>query len=253
VRPRSEARIRPDDSALLAGRGHYTTARVSAGRTLWVDRHLARLVADARRLGLPAVDEHTVRAAFGELARAAFGEGDGAIRLQHSCDAAGRAHWLGVPRRLGDEPDTWRTIRAPFAHEGPRPWSGVKTTDTLAYTLAREAARGHGAQDALFADTAGRLIEGTRTNLFVVLEDGRWATPDLCRGGVAGLAREVVLEATDAFAVRDIGFDALLRAREVVAVNALRGGRPIVELDGKPIGAAHGPALEQVNELLGLR
>lgn len=253
MRPRSEAQLRADDSALLDGRGHYTTARVSTGKTLWVDRHVARLADDARRLELPAIDEHTVRAVFAELAAAAFGSGDGAIRLQHSRDSAGQAHWLGVPRLLGDEPETWRAIRAPHAHEGPQPWSGIKTTNTLGYALARDAARRVGAQDALFADAAGRLIEGTRTNLFVVLEDGRWATPDLSRGGVAGLARDVVLEHTDAFAVRDIDFGALSTAREVVAVNSLRGGRAVVELDGQPIGAADGPALEQLNALLELR
>ena len=237
---------------LLDGVGHYTTARVRSGATLWVERHVARLAADARRLGLPGVDEQMACSAFAELAPAAFGTGDGAIRLQHSRDAAGRSRLLGVPRLLGDEPEAWRSIRAPLAHEGARPWSGIKTTNTLAYTVALEAARARGAQDALFADDAGRLIEGSRCNLFVVLEDGTWATPDLARGGVAGLARETVLEASDQFAVRDIAFHALLRAREVVAVNSLRGGRAVIELDGAPIGTPTGPALERVNQLLDL-
>jgi branched-subunit amino acid aminotransferase/4-amino-4-deoxychorismate lyase len=238
---------------LLDGVGHYTTARVRAGETLWVDRHVARLSVDARRLGLPAVDERVVRTAFAELAAAAFGPGDGAIRLQHSRDASGHSRWLGIARGLGDEPESWRAIRAPLCHEGTRPWSGAKTTHTLAYAIARDAATARGAQEALFADHAGRLIEGARCNLFAVLEDGSWATPDLARGGVAGLARDVVLEGTARFAVRDIAFHALPRAREIVAVNSLRGGRAVIELDGTPIGSASGPALDLVNELLALR
>ena len=196
------------------------------------------------------MDEGVVRAAFAALAPAAFGDGDGAIRLQHSRDASGGSHWLGVPRSLGDEPASWSVVRAPFAHEGPRPWSGIKTTNTLGYALASDAAAAAGAQDALFADAAGRLIEGGRCNLLLVLADGRWVTPDLTRGGVSGLAREVVLERGAEFAVRDVGFDALRTAREVIAVNALRCGRAITSLDGVPIGSAEGPALSRVRALL---
>lgn len=214
---------------------------------------MARLRSDAARLGLPTVDEYAIRSAFEDLAKAAFDDGEGATRLQHSRSPAGRSHLVGLPRELGDEPACWRAIRAPSLHEGPQPWSGVKTTNTLVYALAKDAARGSGAQEALFADAEGRLIEGARSNLFIVLASGEWVTPDLRRGGVRGLARDVVLEHTGEFAVRDVPFHALASAREVVAINALRGGRPVVELDGSPIGAAAGPALDRLNQLLALR
>lgn len=253
VVPRAEAHPRIDDSALIGGVGHYTTARVRAGVVLWVDRHVERLRVDARRLGMPRVDELAVRAAFAELAPAAFGTGDGAIRLQHTRDSGGHPHWLGVPRGLGRHLPTWRAVRAPFVHEGPRPWSGIKTTNTLLYALAQSAATARDAQDALFADSAGRLIEGTRSNLFVVLASGECVTPDLRRGGVAGLARELLLERSSDFAVRDVSFHALASAREIIAVNSLRGARPIVELDGAAVGAAAGPAAARLDALLDIQ
>ena len=116
--------------------------------------------------------------------------------------------------------------------------------------MADDAAKAAGAQDALFADSAGRLIEGGRCNVFVVLADGRWVTPDLARGGVAGLSREVVLERCRDFAVRDVGIEALWSAREIVAVNSVRGGRAVTRLDGRAVGSSAGPALSRIAEVL---
>ena len=158
-----------------------------------------------------------------------------------------------MPRPLGDEPAVWSAIRSPIPHDGPRPWSGIKTTHTLQYTLAKRAAEAVGAADALFVDGDGLVIEGGRTNLFAVLGDGSWVTPDLSRGGVSGTARAVVLEATDAFSVRNVPYHALASAREIVLVNAVRGGRAVVSLDGAAVGCEAGPALERIDEILDLR
>ncbi|MEE3330054.1 MAG: aminotransferase class IV [Myxococcota bacterium] len=258
VLPRHEALSRVDDSAALEGRAHYTTARVSAGGVLWLDRHIARLRADALRLQLPAIDERDIRAAFRHLAPAAFGLGDGAIRLQHSVDSTGRAHLIGIPRSLGDEPDTWSAIRAPLVHEGPQPWSGAKISSQLLYTIARDATKRAGVREALFADAEGRLIEGAGSNVFVARASGEWATPDLVRGGVAGLARAVVLDACVAaggphpISVCDIGYHELANASEVVAMNALRGARSVVALDGRPVGSADGPLRKQLSAWIGI-
>lgn len=254
----AEALSRIDDSTSVEGRGHYTTARVRSGSVLWIERHVARLSTDAPRLGLPPVDGANVRAAFAQLAAAAFGTGDGAIRLQHSVDGTRAAHLVGLPRSLGDEPDAWSTIRAPLTHEGPRPWSGVKVSSQLLYAMGRDSAKTAGVEDALFADGAGRLIEGGRSNVFVARACGEWVTPDLARGGVTGLARDVILEACRAasgpspISVRDIGFHELASAREIVAVNSLRGARSVVRLDGARVGVANGPLQKQLAEWLAI-
>jgi branched-chain amino acid aminotransferase len=258
--PRHEALTRIDDSTATEGRGHYTTALVSGGEVRWIERHVRRLRSDAPRLGLPEVSASLVRTAFRELAPAAFGSGDGAIRLQHSVDGSGCAHLVGIPRSLGEEPDAWSTVRAPLTHEGARPWSGIKISSQLLYAMGRDAAKRAGAQDALYADSAGRLIEGGRCNLFVARASGEWVTPDLARGGVSGLGREVVLEAaraaagsgTATIAIRDIGFHELASAAEIVAVNSLRGARAVVRLDGNDVGCENGPMHQQLADWIGI-
>jgi branched-subunit amino acid aminotransferase/4-amino-4-deoxychorismate lyase len=250
VRLRDEAALRVDDSAFLEGRGHYTTALVRDGNVCWLRRHVARLKRDSQRMGFGRVDEFTVCAAFADLAKTAFGSGSGAIRLQHSRDASGATHWVGLPRSLGEPPATWRAVRARFPHEGPQPWSGVKMSGSLLYAWAHDAARSAAVEDALLVDAVGRLIEGARSNLVVLLESGELVTPDLARGGVAGMAREVLLDHVPELRVRDVAFETLAGARGLLAINSLRGARPIVELDSRPVAAPPAELVTRLNEVL---
>ena len=49
---------------------------------------------------------------------------------------------------------------------------------------------------------------------------------------------------------RDLRAHDLGDASEVLAINAVRGARPIVELDGRALGHADGPGLARLNEVL---
>jgi len=242
LRPRAEAGVGVDDSAFAEARGCYTSVRVRGGRPDLVDRHLRRLARGARALGLPPPDPEPLRRGLHELARAAFGDGDGAVRLQLSRGGDGALRAVGVPRGLGPDAPVWHAVTAPFPHPGARVAGGHKLTSRLAMALAGDAAREAGADEALLFDAAGRLVEGARSNVVVLREDGTVATPPEERGGVAGVALEVVLARVPELRRRDLSAAALRRARGVVALNAVRGARPLASLDGAPLGDA-GPAL----------
>jgi branched-subunit amino acid aminotransferase/4-amino-4-deoxychorismate lyase len=115
------------------------------------------------------------------------------------------------------------------------PWSGAKVTNHLLFVLAADYARSQGADEAVLFDTDGYLVEGSRSNLIVVDAEGRLSTPDLCRGGVAGVGLEVLCEREPMIRVRHIADAELTTARELIAVNSIRGPRPVVQLDGQPI------------------
>jgi branched-subunit amino acid aminotransferase/4-amino-4-deoxychorismate lyase len=225
-----------DDSAFSSGRGCYSTARFTAGRLRFGERAVRRLARDARTLGLGEVDEALCLAGMLELGRAHFGNAEGVVRLQASRDGAGCLHVVGIARELGLEPDTWRAISPTFPHEGPMPYAGAKVTNHLLFAMARDQAQRASVDEAVIFDVGGFLIEGARSNLVVVRGDGSLATPDLKRGGVAGLAREVLLERVPELEEADLHRRTLAEARELIAINAVRGARPIVELDGRPIG-----------------
>jgi branched-subunit amino acid aminotransferase/4-amino-4-deoxychorismate lyase len=234
--PGGEARLPLDDSAYQSGLGCYTTTRWQGGRARFAARHAARLVRDAAALGLGALEPAAPLAAFEELGHAAFGGEEGVLRLQVSRSADGTTRLVGVARPTGAEPAAWTAIVAPFAHEGPGPWGGAKHTGHPRVALARAAARAADCDEALLFDAAGRLVEGARTSLVVVRGDGRLVAPPLARGGVRSVAREIVSQAEGELAETDLLLPDLLLAREIVALNAVRGAAAVVRLAGRQVG-----------------
>jgi branched-subunit amino acid aminotransferase/4-amino-4-deoxychorismate lyase len=173
------------------------------------------------------------------------------VRLQASRDGDGHLHLVGVVRALGPEPSEWRAISPPFPHEGPAPYSGAKVTNHLLFAMARDRAVSAGVDEAVLYDGEGFLIEGARSNFLLARSDGSLATPSLRRGGVAGVAREILLEKLPEIAETDLHRSAVMEARELIAVNAVRGSCPVIELDGEAVGEGRpGPAAELLRESL---
>ena len=69
----------------------------------------------------------------------------------------------------------------------------------------------------------------------VVAADGRTIFPDPALGAVAGIGLAVIADAISATTPGELRAEDLSSAREVVAVNAVRGPRPIVRIDGAPV------------------
>jgi len=230
-RPIDAPVVAASDSAFCSGRGCYTTARIRSGRPRFAQQHAMRLVRDARRLGLGEVDPRQVVRALEESGRACFGdETDGIVRVQASRDAQGRPHLTALPRALGSEPVRWTACISALTHEGKQPWSGVKVSNHLLYAQAA------GVDEALLLDREGYLVEGSRSNVVVVTADGETVTPDLSRGGVTGVGLQILAERAPKIRIRHVSGSELTGAIELIAVNAVRGPRPIIALDGRPVG-----------------
>lgn len=110
-----------------------------------------------------------------------------------------------------------------------------KTTRRALYDQALQRAVAQGCFDMLFYDAEGRISEGARSNLFVLL-DGEWWTPPLASGMVLpGTMRGRLLEDLDRRAREAVVTLAdLARADRVVLTNALRGVRDAV-VRGDPL------------------
>ncbi len=221
----------------------YTTARWDGARVWWEARHAARLARDARSLGLGDVAPETCTRAIRALGSACFGAGEGVVRVEVSRSARGGQLVVGSVRAIGPEPATWRAISLRAPHPGPGPALGAKRAHLPWLEAARAELSRAGVDEAIAWSENGLLVEGARSNLFVARADGRWLTPPLARGGVAGLVRELALSRVPGLREGDVTRAELAQARELVACNALRGARPIVMLDADAVGPGAAGAL----------
>lgn len=96
-----------------------------------------------------------------------------------------------------------------------------KTTVRTQLDAAWKDAEARGGFDSLFFNERGELAQGGRTNVFLKLA-GRWYTPPLEGGALAGVMRAVLL-AEWAAAERVLTRTDLQGCEEIVVCNALRG------------------------------
>jgi 4-amino-4-deoxychorismate lyase len=120
--------------------------------------------------------------------------------------------------------------------------AGAKTLNRLENVLARAEWDDRAIAEGLLGDAAGRVIEGTMSNLFVV-HGGVVATPALTRCGVVGAQRERARELLGVAGFecieRDIAWDELDTADEAFLTNSLIGVWPLAALGERrwPVGA----------------
>ncbi|EFF90068.1 LOW QUALITY PROTEIN: aminotransferase, partial [Streptomyces sp. e14] len=157
---------------------------------------------------------------------------------------------LARPRRPGPtlvvalgetsrRPDSTAVVTVPWTRNERGALTGLKTTSYAENVVALAHAHRHGASEALFGNTVGRLCEGTGSNVFVVL-DGQIHTPPLASGCLAGITRALAVEWTGAKET-DLPLDVLDRAEEVFLTSTLRDVQAVHRVDDRELPGAAGP------------
>ena len=242
----AEARVSVFDHGLTVGDGVFETLKTYGGRPFAVRRHLERLVVSAAGMGLACPPAEELRAAMAEVA-AANGLGDDALRitLTSGPGALGSARGSAGPTvvvaagLMSPWPATTGVAVVPWPRNERGALAGLKTTSYGENAVALAYAHGRGAGEALFANLAGNLCEGTGTNVVVSL-GGRLITPPLSSGCLAGVTRALVLE-TCPVAEEDIPVEALVHAEEAFLTSSTREVQAIDAIDGRALPAAPGP------------
>ncbi|WP_263119257.1 aminotransferase class IV [Cellulomonas sp. RIT-PI-Y] len=241
------------DPVPALGLGLFETCAVRDGVVLALDRHLARLARSSAALGLP-LDLPAVQDAVAAVLAASgdAGAGSGSGRLRITCGSPGGPVVVAQPAPDRPAPSV---RRSPWVRNERSPLAGHKSTSYAADALALAEAARHGADEALLADTRGRLSEGTTTNVWVEI-DGTLLTPTLDCGCLPGIMRERVLEwsAAAGLPVREAELpwsvlDRVVDGEAGLAVSSsLRGLVPAVAVDGRPV--VRTPVIGAVQELV---
>lgn len=247
----AEPVLRADDEALLRGRAAFETLRVYAGEPFRLAEHLARLAASAGRIGLPPVDAAALEA-LARDALAAAAAPEAVLRLVWTPTPTALALVSALPdhdelRARGQRLISLRGVRA------DEPWllPGVKSTSYAVNMAAESEAQRRGADDAVFVDADGVVLEGPTTNVWW-RRDRALFTPSLELGILAGVTRAAVIELA-----RAAGYDVvegayplaeLAAADEAFTSSSVREVMPVVELDGGRIG--RGPAADELQAAL---
>ena len=233
------------DRGFAFGDGVFRTLLVRRGRALNWDRHFLRLAHDCQALALPIPREDVL---LSEVAR--VGPDDATVKVIVSRGVSGRGYATPAdiattrvvagfpppdyPSELARDGVTVRRCALTLS-EQPR-LAGVKTLNRLENVLARAEWLDPAIREGLLCDAAGRLVEGTMSNVFLVRE-GAIITPALTRCGIAGAQRERLRDlaraAGIAFTVRDVEYRELADADEAFLANSLIGIWPIARNEAR--------------------
>ena len=240
-------RVSATDRGLQYGDGLFETiAVVGGGPCLWT-RHLHRLQSGCRRLAIPCPPPEQLLSncqkeiGFRErgvlklvLTRGRGGRGYRPLpRVEPTCiiafhpwpDYPDQWNRLGIRLRLCDTPLSENPVLA-----------GIKHLNRLEQVLAQSEWNDPEIAEGLMLDSRGQIVEGTMTNLFLV-RGGVLMTPDLRRGGVAGVMRGLVLDLAreEGITVKQgtVSPADLAAAEALFVTNSLIGLWPVQELEGQ--------------------
>jgi branched-chain amino acid aminotransferase len=236
------------DHGLVVGDGVFETVLVVGRRPFALRRHLDRLSASASGLGIDMPARRDI-----EHGVALVVEEAGLERARLRITVTSGTGPLGSARRkcapslivaIAPEPEPPRAvavIRSPWTRNEHGALTGLKTTSYAENARALALAEAAGASEAIFANTAGLLCEGTGSNIFVVI-DGRLLTPSLASGCLAGVTRALVLESFGGEET-DIPAEELSphRSSEAFLTSTLRGVQAVASIDNAAFADVPGP------------
>jgi branched-chain amino acid aminotransferase len=251
LRTPDDAAVSAWDHGLTVGDGVFETTKIVDGEAFAMTRHLRRLRRSATGLGIeiPYADDE-LRAAVAQTIHAnQLSQGRARITVTGGTGPLGSNRGDSSPTVViavstqPPWPPSAAVVTVPWRRNEHSAVAGLKTTSYAENVVALRYANERGAQEAIFANTAGNLCEGTGTNIFVGL-DGRLWTPPLSAGCLAGITRELVLELVDVVEA-DIPLERLTEADEAFLTSSTRDIQPISSIDGRPLPACPGPLTRQ--------
>ncbi len=234
-----------DDRAVQYGDGVFETIAIRDGRPRFWELHVERLALGCDRLGIRSPDTGDV----GQYLHDALSDSD--------IDPTFATAKIIVTSGRGDRgyrrpPTVSPTIIVGVFASSPRPrdayrtgidviicetrlavqpqLAGIKSLNRLEQVLGQDEIVRRNVDEGLMLDTEGRLICGTMSNVFLII-DNTYVTPAITRCGVSGIMRRKVIEFLDAhgadYDVRDVSPGDVSAADGIFLSNSQFGVLPV--------------------------
>lgn len=244
-----EAKISPFDRGFLFADAVYEVTAVYNGKPVDLDGHMRRLERSLTELGFNALPDP---AGLEEMHRDLIlmnGVKEGLVYLQVTRGAYGARDFL-APEEIHPSifafVEARSLIDAPHAREGISVvtvedvrWTrrDIKTTQLLAQTLAKTAAKKAGVKDAWMVED-GFVTEAASANAWIVTQDGVLVTRHLSNQILAGITRASVISRLGNLHFEERAFtpEEARAAKEAFSTSASALIAPVIEIDGVMIG-----------------
>ncbi len=219
------------NSSFRIGYGFFETIRYYKGKIVFFDDHIARLNMTLKTFGLPTVDLEELK--FEILEKIKLNKlQDARIRVTCSLQDGNLIKVIdAVPYRFTFSNQRKITLSKHINSHGDE-YRKIKSTSYFVNYQEYVIAQIRGYDEAIFIDNKNHLLEGTKTNIFLVFYEGRFKklkilTPSIDCGLLPGIGRKKVIEfcKQKGYPIYEkiISADMLRRAREVFLVNSLNG------------------------------
>lgn len=262
----TKARVAPVSSAMLYGRGIFTTVAIYNGKPFLWPAHWRRLRnhADRLKVDCTGANESNVGEALRKLV-AVNQVVNGRARVILLA-RSGRDVWK--PKKEGtrktdllimtSEPQKLPLAGlsltvSPYRCNTLSPLAGLRSLNYLEQVLSWEEAQARDFDEAVMLNERGEIVSATMANIFWV-KDGTVHTPALSTGAIAGITRTAVIElASNQFipVIEDIyEHGALAEADEIFLSSASLGVAQVTTFDFRQYSKASGSVCSRISDAL---
>lgn len=252
----SDAGVHVEDRGFQFADAVYEVCEVRGGLIVDLTRHLDRLDRSLGELRMASpMDRKALTIVIREVLRRNrvrnglfyLQVSRGAARRDHVFPSVDTAPTLVITAKSADPSFAQRRyesgIKVITVPENRWDRVDIKSVGLLPNVLAKQQAKDAGAQDAIYIDRNGIVLEGASSNVWVVTPEGTLLTRPAEHGILRGITRTTLLDvaATLDLSVeeREFTLDEMLTAREVFFTSATGICTPIVSIDGNTVANGH--------------
>jgi D-alanine transaminase len=250
--PLASAAVHIEDRGFQFSDGVYEVVFIQNGRPVDQALHLSRLARSLRELRIAKpMSDAALLAVMAEITRRNRLQ-SGLLYIQITRGSAPRNHVFppaGTPpsivitmRRGAPMPASIAAWVCDAITVPDQRWArrDIKSVSLLPNVLARQAAKEAGALEAIMIDAGGMVTEGASTSVFIVDAGGTLRTRPLSQDILPGCTRAALIadlaQTGVPFAETAFSLAELRAAREVFITAATTFVKPVLHLDGAPVG-----------------